>query len=427
MSLVQTHDRLQLPGALQTQLLDFRKRVWSIKMIEAACGAVFGLVAAFLLMFACDRLWDSPVALRMGLFVLALGGCAIVPLAMHRWVWRNRRLEQLARLLARKHPHVGDQLLGIIELVRNDAEQARSRTLCEAAIVQVAEDARKRDFRDAVPNPRHRQWAALVTVPAVAALVLAVVYPAAAGNAWARLLLPWKDTPRYTFAAIERLPETVVVAHGEPFSIEVRLRENSASRPAEGVVQFGEQQPVTAALVDGRYAFDLPGQIDAGRLEVRIGDYFQSVRIDPKLRPELSSVAAVYSLPEYLGRPGSMTRDVRGGVISLVNGTRAQFTAIATRNLSEGRIDGKPVTPDGAKLTSESMVVDGVRRVEFQWKDEYSLAGKEAFALSVTGQEDEAPSIFVEDLPRQQVVLDSELLAFKIRAHDDYGVKAVGI
>ena len=38
MSLVQTHDRLQLPGALQTQLLDFRKRVWSIKMIEAACG-----------------------------------------------------------------------------------------------------------------------------------------------------------------------------------------------------------------------------------------------------------------------------------------------------------------------------------------------------------------------------------------------------
>ncbi len=427
MSLVQTHDRLRLPGALETQLHDFRKRVWSIKMFEAGCGAVFGLVIAFLLMFACDRQWNSPVALRLGLFALALGGCAIVPLAMHRWIWRNRHLEQLARLLSRKHPHVGDQLLGIIELVRNDTEQARSRALCEAAIVQVAHDAQKRDFRDAVPNPRHRQWAALVTVPAVAALALAVVYPAAAGNAWARLLFPWKDTPRYTFAAIEPLPEQLVVAHGEPFSIAVRLNANSATRPGEGVVQFGEQQPITATLTDGRYEFEVPGQIDAGPLEVRVGDYFQSVRIEPKLRPELNSVAAAYSLPEYLGRTGTQTRDVRGGVIALVNGTQAQFTAVASRNLTEARIDGQAVKPEGARMTSPAIVVDGVRRVEFQWKDEFGLAGKESFLLSVTGQEDEAPSLFVEDLPRNRVVLDSELLAFKIRAHDDFGVKAVGM
>src|SRR4029077_1417818 len=32
-----------------------------------------------------------------------------------------------------------------------------------------------------------------------------------------------------------------------------------------------------------------------------------------------------------------------------------------------------------------------------------------------------------EDLPRQKVVLDSELVNFKIRAHDDFGVKAVGM
>src|SRR5579871_5980963 len=126
MSLVQTHARLQLPGALETQLHEFRRRVWSIKMLEAGCGALFGLVAAFLLMFACDRLWDSPAALRFSLFALVLCGCAIVPLAMHRWIWRNRHLEQLARLLTRKHPHIGDQLLGIIELVRNEDEQARS-------------------------------------------------------------------------------------------------------------------------------------------------------------------------------------------------------------------------------------------------------------------------------------------------------------
>ena len=56
-------------------------------------------------------------------------------------------------------------MLGIIELVRNDFEQSRSRALCRAAIHQVAQEAGKRDFRDAVPNPRHRLWAWLAGVP----------------------------------------------------------------------------------------------------------------------------------------------------------------------------------------------------------------------------------------------------------------------
>src|SRR5579863_2068804 len=206
MSLIQTHDRLQLPGSLLTQLHDFRKRVWSIKMFEAACGAVFGVVVPFLALFALDRLQDSPVWLRGLLFGLAVAGLATVPWAFHRWVWRNRRLEQLARLLSRAHPHVGDQLLGVIELVENDAEQARSRTLCEAAVEQVAHDAAKRDFRDAVPNPRHRLWSGLAAVPAVVALGLALLFPMASGNAWARLLAPWQDIPRYTFAAFEKVP-----------------------------------------------------------------------------------------------------------------------------------------------------------------------------------------------------------------------------
>src|SRR5579863_6983266 len=218
MSLVRADDPLQLPDSLQNQLLQFRKRVWSIKMTEAASGAVFGIVVAYLLLFAFDRLSETPGWARFALFAGAILSCAVVPLGAHRWIWRNRHLEQLARLLARKHPRVGDQLLGIIELVRSDFEQARSRTLCVAAIRQVAEDARNRDFRDAVPNPRHRLWLAAAAVPLIGVLVLLVVFPTAGANAWARLVAPWRATPRYTFAAVEALPERIVVPHGEPFS-----------------------------------------------------------------------------------------------------------------------------------------------------------------------------------------------------------------
>src|SRR5947208_1963072 len=209
--------RLELPDSLRAKMFAFRRRVWAIKLIEAGCGAAFGVLIAYLVTFFLDRVWDTPAGLRLGIFVSALVSCALVPVALHRWIWRQRRLEQLARLLSRTHPSIGDQLLGIIELVRSESEQARSIALCAAAVQQVAEQAQARDFADAVPNPKHRRRAVLALGALAIGLVLLALYPAAAANAWARFLMPWRDTPRYTFAMVDGLPDRLVVAHGEPF------------------------------------------------------------------------------------------------------------------------------------------------------------------------------------------------------------------
>src|SRR5947209_17257779 len=169
----------------QEQLYAFRRRVWAIKLVEAAAGAAFGVLVAYLATFLLDRLFDTPAEVRLGIFAAALVGCALVPLALHRWIWRQRRLEQLARLLGRTHPSIGDQLLGIIELVHSESEQARSLVLCEAAVRQVAERAQARDFADAVPNPRHRRRAILAAAALALGLGLLALYPDAAANAWA--------------------------------------------------------------------------------------------------------------------------------------------------------------------------------------------------------------------------------------------------
>jgi hypothetical protein len=427
MSLVETRERLHLPEDLQNQLHDFRRQVWSIKMTEAVCGAVFSVVTAFLLMYGIDRLWDSPALVRSGLFAIVLVGCALVPIAMHRWIWRNRRLDQLARLLSRRHPHVGDQLLGIIELAEDDDEQKRSRVLCAAAIEQVAKDAHSRDFGDSVPNPRHRLWSVMALVPTVAAIALAVLFPAATGNAWARLLTPWKHTPRYTFAAVTPLPERLVVPHGETFNVKLEIAANSPSRPGQGRVQLGEQEPVQASLRGNEYEFTLPPQIDSARLDIRIGDFIQEVVVEPKLRPELTSIVAKITLPEYLGRPGEETRDVRGGTAALVKGSRAEFSATVSRPLASASVDGQPIAPAGPVVTSPVVAVEEDQRVEFQWRDEYGLSAKEPFGLSIDATDDEAPTLIVEDLPRLRVLLDSEQLTFNVHARDDFGVKQVGI
>ncbi|HXY37008.1 MAG TPA: hypothetical protein VEI07_22465, partial [Planctomycetaceae bacterium] len=370
---------------------------------------------------------ETPTWARFSLFAVTVASCACVPLALHRWVWRNRRLEQLARLLTRKHPHVGDQLLGIIELVRNDFEQARSRTLCVAAIQQVAEDAQRRDFRDSVPSPRHRLWTVLALVPLAACVGLVVIFPAAGLNAWARLLAPWRATPRYTFASVEQLPDPVVVAHGEPISLAVRLAEKTVTKPGEGFARVDQQPNVVAPLRDGSYAFDLPAQIAPAALQLAVGDWRQRVRIEPMARPELTAVTAQVSLPAYLGLPKVQTKDVRGGTISPVNGSRIQVQATASRELVTSQVNGQTQDPSGSAFSSAPIEVKGTSKVQLYWKDRLGLSGKEPFTLAIAGHEDEPPSLVCEGLPRQKVVLDSEMLSFKIHARDDFGVKRVGI
>ena len=101
----------------------------------------------------------------------------------------------------------------------------------------------------------------------------------------------------------------------------------------------------------------------------------------------------------------------------------ATFTATASRELQSAQVDGQSRSPAGAAISSPPVPIDGSRKLEFRWQDRFGLAGKEPFTLSITAREDEAPSLSCEDLPRQKVVLDTELLSFKVRAQDDFGIK----
>ena len=64
MSSVHSSYQLQVPATLKTQLLDFRRRVWTIKMVEALGVAAFSFGMAYLASFLLDRLIDTPVAVR---------------------------------------------------------------------------------------------------------------------------------------------------------------------------------------------------------------------------------------------------------------------------------------------------------------------------------------------------------------------------
>ena len=192
------------------------------------------------------------------MLLIATAGVAAIPFWFQKWVVRVRSAESVAKLLGKRLPAVGDALLGAIELSQSDSEQLRSPVLCKAALNQVAEDSAKRNLLAATPVSRHRAWGALAAMGLALIAGLWILCPAAISNAWARFASPLGNTPRYTFAAIEQLPNKVIVPHGESFPISIKLASGSAWSPVKATASIGDQAELESKLQDKGYAFEFP-------------------------------------------------------------------------------------------------------------------------------------------------------------------------
>lgn len=419
--------RLQIPEALRLQLLAYRHRVWKLKLIEATAGAAIGVLLGFFAVYVLDRFFDTSVVVRFAVLGGAVLACAMIPLAVDRWVLRRRRLDQLASLLSETYPSVGDQLLGVLELSGSESEQARSPELVEAAIAQVSADVGGRDLSSAIPNPQYKQRLGIAGMLLAGSLVLLVVTGAAAKNAWARFLTPWQDTPRYTFAAVDPLPEKIIVPHGERFDLSVQLTPETEWVPESAQASIAGATAHTVELDEDSYAFELPAQIKPGELELTVGDYYGVTKIEPMTRPELSLISAEIELPKYLGRSEKISKEIRGGTLTAVRGSTAVLQATASRTLASAHVNHKSREPNDDQFSTDPIAVDEMTAMELQWQDTFGLSGQKPLELTIEGVDDEAPSLVCESLPRRKVLLDSEVIRFQIRAHDDFGVRRVGV
>ncbi|MDZ4853158.1 MAG: hypothetical protein SGI77_28040 [Pirellulaceae bacterium] len=456
--------KIELPATLHKQLADFQQCVWKSKMQEVFWIACVGLGIGFLSVFIIDRFIDTSRPARGLIAVIAFGLWMLIPWAFHRWVWKHRRIDQVARLLRVRSPNLGDELLGVIELAENRTEQSRSPALCAAAIEQVADRTASRDLNTLAPISHHRRWGNGAAVLGALALVLMVVIPSATWNAAKRLLAPWSRIDRYTFAQIERLPSNLVVPHGESFTLQANLTNKTRWSPSRGTAVLARNQPTESKLESNQYQFVLPSLNSNSMLDLRIGDYTHRMKIEPKLRPVLTSIRAEVRLPDYLQLPDASDRDLRGGTLSVVAGSRIFLEAIANRPLQSAQLyaqlpsldmpivaDAKETKSNGdstvsnsattakpfsvlgikandAEIQSEEIdILEGVSNLSMNWSDEDGLTSHTPLRISVVGLADAPPLIATEDLARQAIVLNTEQLNFRILATDDFGVKQVGL
>ncbi len=451
-----------LPDSLRLQLGDFRRYVWRSKMLEVFGLAATGLGIGFLTVFILDRWINTSTVIRIVVALVVAAAWSMLPWAFHRWVWQYRRLDQLASLIRRRSPTLGDELLGVIELSESVNEQNRSPVLCAAAIQQVAAQTAKRNLLESAPESQHAQWLRVAAGIGIVAVLILLVLPSAAWNALARLAFPWSKIDRYTFAQVEPLPTRLVVAHGEPFKLEPTLATQTVWSPPLAKASLSNQPEQKIERAEQGYPFQFAALNREAHLDLRVGDFTHSMTVEPKLRPELSSLQAEIQLPAYLQLPKAQHRDVRGGNLSIVAGANVVLKATANRPLIAAEISVPPsplplpptgdltlngsvpedvesgnayrtmavpsVTTNHETITSSAITItEGSSQLWMNWTDADGLTAKQPARLSIQGLDDAPPMVSVENLPRNTIVLNTEQLNFQIISNDDFGVREAGL
>ena len=424
---------LEIPQRMRSKLHAFQRKIWTVKLIEGCGAALCGLMLSYLVVFVMDRFIDTDWKVRSAILLLGSLGVAVwLPWMCHRWIWKSRRLEQVARLLKVNHPRLGDYLLGVIELVNQRDFHGTSESLCRAALKQADETTADRSFLDAVPWPKHRRWMVCAAVPIAIAACALMIVPNASTNAFARWLLPWKPIDRYTFAQIKPLPERMVVPLAESSTLNVKLN-NSQWKPEHGAVLIAGQRVEThleepnKRTPEPNFNFLLPPLNTPTDVDVRIGDVREQIKIVPQPRPELSALSADIRLPAYLHRTKNVQQDLRGGSLALLNGSAYSLCATATRDLASATLNGQPLDVEGSVIRTDNALMEQATKMELRWQDEAGLSAKKPLTLQLRSAEDQPPELICRVLEKQRVMMVKDVLTFEVDADDDYGIKTIGM
>lgn len=420
---------LQLPASVRAQFDEFARRLRVVETAFAVLGAAAGLLATYLVLFASDRLWDTPATLRA---LLLMAGAAGVALAgwywARRWVLRRRDERDFAVMVQRRFPRMGDRLLGIVELADEAKRPANvSPELCRAALEQVAAEATAIEFIQAVPTEPTRRAALVVGMAGVVLVAGIVAMPAAGWNALQRWLRPWSNVPRYTLVELRGLPATLVVPYGEAFRVSGRLDDASRWKPSSARGKFDGQSPLEATVDAGAFVFQVPGQTRPGVFVVRVGDVRARSAVTPMFRPELTGLTATIEFPAYLGY-GAATQEVRNGALDVVEGARLTLAGAASRDLAAAWWDtNETLRVTGRAFESPALLVDTNRTLTVAWEDVMGLRGKTPVTLTLNAKPDQTPLPDFRKQPAVVAILEDEVLPVAVEGTDDFGVKQLGV
>jgi hypothetical protein len=325
--------------------------------LVAALGAAAGM--------AVDVARPLPGWARWGVWgawVLAVGG--LLAAALARAAARRAKVVELAAVIERSRPELGERLTGAVGLLgRRDAHgsPALIAALAEEASAHVGEADPARAVPLAGPWRRVAVGAAAIAVVAAPA----VARPDPFGRLARRFLMPWSATERVGRFAVAVRPGDTVAGLGDDLAVtaEVAPRFGRASGPAPGDAwlewsdaETGRTRRVAMTMdahrgvpASGAFRATLPGltgslsyRVVAGRSGEGESRWFRVEAVEP---PAVSALAARVEPPSYTKFPARDARDPAR--VEAWEGSRVALTVTASRPLRSAEVEWPSSKPGG--------------------------------------------------------------------------------
>ncbi|MDX1953876.1 MAG: hypothetical protein SFY81_17030 [Verrucomicrobiota bacterium] len=424
---------VQLPENLASRFLALRQKLLRVESLLFFGSILNAFLLSWLLLFISDRVWETPQWLRWTFLLAALVAGGWFGLAWARqWVLHPRTTEDLARLVQSRFKVLGDRLLGIVELAHQERRPPGfSEELYRAAIRQVATEAEKYEFTQAVNTRQLQRPGSLLFALFGAVLLLALLVPGVALNAFRRWIMPSANLTRETLVELKALPRELIVPHGEEFQVTGEVAYRSFWKPAKVTARFEKDLPQRGETRQQQVKVNVSGKTVAGKLRIALGDATHLIDIKPIHRPALKGMTVDIELPEYLHYP-SATQAVSLGNLVALEGSKIRLTGTATRQLASAAMHLPELAPADLSIRSnefntQHIVPGAISSAIFEWRDSYGLSNAAPWKLNIETQVDAAPQPEIKELPRNVAVLESEVLQMVVQGRDDYGLQSIGL
>lgn len=443
-----------IPEELKLQLTQFQRQLWIRKVTEALIAGILGLALSFIIIFLIERLVEIPLWLRIINLIIGISIFAIfVPMWLNKWLFKHRKENQIATLIAKKFPHLGDEILGVIEL---DAASAKysSKDLRAAAMLTVAKNSAQRDFTLALPTSYLIKLSTTLIICIILILSFLFIIPQSGFfSTVKRWILPWSNTERFTYTKldVEAYKNGLIVPKGEPFNLDISL--HPESRLEESIsIKFEDEAWKKTQFKEKKATFSFEGKTKNGIIDIKSGDTFEQIQLEPQARPKLKSTIAKIQLPSYLGNKeiqhlnlsAGTLRPLVGSLTTITGETSKPLSSSSASNIFRLATDEEQIVGDqetfinteeqvethhtGNQIITKPFVVgDSILKFELNWTDSVGLESKKPSVIRIEPELDQVPSLAIESKEIEIIQLLDHPIHFNINASDDYGIAKFGI
>lgn len=417
-----------LPSSLIESLADLTKLSRKIFSIKFGSLLLVSLCVSWLALFLSDRLWDTPIGVR--LFLSCSGWLCAVGFA---WMIRRNAFlrsassKWLARQVRAKFGGPGDRFLGIIELAgkRKVDSAYYSESLYSAALQRVEKEITQLPLADTFDRRACRKAGIAATFCLLATLACFYTYPGLAQNTSLRWASPWSDLQRQTLTRFSEVPPTLYTAKGETTILRLTLAHDSQKKPDEIELNGPNDLLVKADREGNFYEFLIPGQQETKRLKLKAGDYRGEISLVPLARPSIVLSQATVSFPKYLAL-SDYTTEALSRSVAFPIGSDLKIKGQTDRLLSKVVASTETGPLESEKDKDSFLIrlndVEREQSVKISFVDQFGLKPKLNHSIQLLAQADAPPTVDFSKLPPESSILLFETKTLEIFAKDDFGV-----